>query len=196
MADSAMSVSRARTTETGEVKCYDCALPADPGYSRCEKHRALAHRRGAEWRLRNPKADKERKAAEYQRNKERVKEASRKWAAENKERKRATGKKWAAKNPDRVLNSRMKKFGLTAARYHVLLDAQGGVCAICGSVEAKGRGRMHVDHCHDAEERLGVMVVRGLLCNTCNLGVGYFKNDIGLLFKAAAYLADAPKAET
>lgn len=196
MADLAMSVGRARTTKAGEVKCYDCALPAAKGYTRCDRHRQLSSQRAKEWKRRNMESYKAKAAARYQEDKERIKAAARKWSAENKERKRAAGKKWAAKNPDRVLNSRMKKFGLTAAKYHALLDEQGGVCAICGSAEAKGRGRMHVDHCHDAEERLGVMVVRGLLCNTCNLGVGYFKNDIGLLFKAAAYLADAPKAET
>ncbi len=39
-------------------------------------------------------------------------------------------------------------------------------CDICGKPELVGAKRHHVDHCHDAD------VIRGLLCNGCNLHLG------------------------
>jgi hypothetical protein len=127
---------------------------------------------------------------QYQRRQEEVKARSRQWSAENRERKRATGKAWALANPDRVLNSRMKRFGITATQYKQLLADQGGVCAICGSADPKGRGRFAVDHDHAAEAS-GELVVRGLLCSPCNLGLGYFYDDPEKLRAAARYLSEA-----
>lgn len=81
----------------------------------------------------------------------------------------------------------MRRFGLSAAEYHARLEAQGGVCAVCGTDAPKGRGRFVVDHDHAAEAQ-GRMVVRGLLCSTCNLGLGYFQDDPCLLEAAIEYL--------
>jgi hypothetical protein len=52
------------------------------------------------------------------------------------------------------------RLGLTLDDYNRLLEAQGGVCAICGG-KPKTR-RLHVDHDHKSG------TVRGLLCFTCN----------------------------
>lgn len=53
-----------------------------------------------------------------------------------------------------------KVYGLTAAEYDALLEAQGGRCAICrGKPKSK---RLAVDHNHKTGE------VRGLLCSRCN----------------------------
>jgi hypothetical protein len=59
----------------------------------------------------------------------------------------------------------MKKLrqGLTIAQYDELLEAQGGVCAICGR-PPKNR-RLAVDHNHKTGK------IRGLLCWVCNLKV-------------------------
>lgn len=51
-------------------------------------------------------------------------------------------------------------------------------CGICGTTD----GRLHVDHCHTTGQ------VRGLLCRTCNIGLGHFKDSPELLGLAAAYL--------
>lgn len=79
-----------------------------------------------------------------------------------------------------------KKYGITKEDYDRMLEQQEGQCAICGvtspgwpSIES---GTFHVDHNHRTGE------VRGLLCSTCNQGLGYFKDDPGLLSAAAAYL--------
>lgn len=75
----------------------------------------------------------------------------------------------------------MKRYGLTAEAYEAMLAAQGGVCAICGGVDAKGR-RLSVDHDHESG------VVRALLCGGCNVALGFMRDDPTLLRAAADYL--------
>src|ERR1019366_1635613 len=77
---------------------------------------------------------------------------------------------------------RLRKFGLTQANFDALLAEQGAACAICQSRNPRGRGTFHVDHCHDTGR------IRGLLCTTCNSGLGHFKDDPARLEAAAAYL--------
>ena len=50
-------------------------------------------------------------------------------------------------------------------------------CVICGSVE-----NLVVDHCHKTN------IIRGMLCNHCNRGLGHFKDDPQLLEFARIYL--------
>lgn len=71
------------------------------------------------------------------------------------------------------------KYGLTVADYEALYDQQQGRCAICRRVPV---GRLHVDHDH------ATRVVRGLLCRSCNMGLGHFDGAAELL-RAAAYLS-------
>lgn len=60
----------------------------------------------------------------------------------------------------------------------------GDQCAICNATESLGRWpTMHVDHCHTTG------FVRGVLCDFCNKGIGFFRDDPELLRKAIAYLA-------
>lgn len=84
---------------------------------------------------------------------------------------------------------RASKYGLSIPEYKRLVEAQGGVCAICrrpetATTKAGTPKPLSVDHDHDTGE------VRGLLCSTCNVGIGMFKDDPSLLRLAAAYLAD------
>jgi hypothetical protein len=50
-------------------------------------------------------------------------------------------------------------------------------CVICGAEED-----LVVDHCHKTN------IVRGMLCNHCNRGLGHFKDDPELLEFARIYL--------
>lgn len=93
-------------------------------------------------------------------------------------------KEWQASHPENRLEQRMRRYGITAADYRRLLAEQGGGCAICGNRDSgDGRGnRLHVDHCHSTD------IVRGLLCSSCNFGLGKFEDDPARLERAAMYL--------
>lgn len=95
--------------------------------------------------------------------------ASKRWREANNERHRDNNARW--------------KYGVDHGTYDTMLAAQGGVCAIC-KTDSPGTGmeRFAIDHCH------GSKLVRGLLCNNCNNGLGRFKDDTDRLLNAAAYL--------
>lgn len=81
---------------------------------------------------------------------------------------------------------RIRRYGITETEFEQLLVTQNGVCAVCGSPPVPGTGpatkRLHVDHNHQTGK------IRGLLCNSCNRGIGYFKDDSALLRAAADYI--------
>ena len=101
----------------------------------------------------------------------------------------AATREWAEANPGEWERHRRKSYlkrtyGITPEQADDLLAAQEGRCAICGASEGDSRGfRMHIDHCHTTG------VVRGVLCNLCNAGLGNFRDDAELMQKAIAYLA-------
>jgi len=73
----------------------------------------------------------------------------------------------------------LAQHGLTIEQYEEMLKAQGGGCFICGEPREEN---LCVDHSHDTR------MVRGLLCLTCNLGLGHFKDDRRLTHAATHYL--------
>ena len=62
------------------------------------------------------------------------------------------------------------KFGLTPIEYEAMLIAQSGLCEICGGFDDDCF--LSVDHDHDTLE------LRGLLCRTCNRGLGDLKGNL------------------
>lgn len=86
-------------------------------------------------------------------------------------------------------------YGITLAQYEATLAAQGGGCAICGGATKDGR-RHFVDHDHACcpGQRTCGRCVRGILCGDCNLGIGYFDDDIKRMQTAIAYLQAASAA--
>lgn len=82
-----------------------------------------------------------------------------------------------------------KRYGIGLDDYQRMLEAQGGVCAICGQPETrvdhrtKKVSRLAVDHDHKTGD------VRGLLCHAHNNSLGHFGDDPVLLTSAIAYLA-------
>lgn len=91
------------------------------------------------------------------------------------------------RNPDLLKNEKLREtFGITLDDYKEILLKQNGVCAICGRPETstyKGKLRhLSVDHDHKTDK------VRGLLCNDCNVALGWFRDDIKVLQDAAKYL--------
>lgn len=82
--------------------------------------------------------------------------------------------------PAQKFRARLRKFGLTEHQYRALHESQLGRCAIC--LRPSPSRRLAVDHCHASG------AVRGLLCTSCNLGLGHFGDKDGLLIRAAQYL--------
>jgi len=105
------------------------------------------------------------------------------------------GKRYYRKHKDRI-NKRQKiysanignfkKYNITLGEYNILLKKQNHVCAICGEHEKTTlRGKVKklaIDHCHKTK------AIRGLLCNMCNRGLGYFRDNTKILNSAINYL--------
>lgn len=112
-------------------------------------------------------------------------------------------KEWTQKNREKVNASNRKRYnslsfeekkkrnrkqqislyGLTVEQYDAMLLEQKGVCAICGKQEAlSSKGVLSIDHDHNSGK------VRGLLCDTCNRGLGHFYDNVSLLHNAIKYL--------
>lgn len=72
------------------------------------------------------------------------------------------------------------QYGLTEQTYQELISRQGGACAIC----REDLVLAHIDHDHG----LGRKGLRGILCRSCNLGLGHARDDARVLVGAAAYL--------
>ncbi len=85
------------------------------------------------------------------------------------------------------------KYGITKDEWHWMLKEQYGKCKICNrEMEIElGTGNnsigCHVDHCHETG------TVRGLLCNSCNKGLGLFKDDVSALQSAIIYLNETSR---
>lgn len=77
----------------------------------------------------------------------------------------------------------LRKYGLTQEEYDTLYDQQLGRCAIC--LVALAEVTLHVDHDHETN------AVRGLLCHTCNCGIGFMQDSPEVLERAAQYLREA-----
>lgn len=77
------------------------------------------------------------------------------------------------------------RYGLEPETKAAMIEAQNNKCAICGYQFGQKIGDMHVDHCHTTGK------VRGLLCDLCNRGLGYFCDSPDNLNTAAQYLARA-----
>lgn len=95
------------------------------------------------------------------------------------------GDEWARKrNREHKLQMH---YGITVEQYDEMLARQGGRCAICRRTSAEAADvrkeyGLAVDHCHDTGR------VRGLLCSSCNFGLGNFQDSADLLHEAVEYL--------
>ena len=61
-------------------------------------------------------------------------------------------------------------YGITLAEYDEMFEKQKGLCNICGKPSMNGK-RLCVDHNHETGE------IRGLLCNWCNLRLGWYERN-------------------
>lgn len=73
-------------------------------------------------------------------------------------------------------------YGITLLDYELMLEAQGGRCAVCGLRPEQSQRALAVDHCHRTR------MIRGILCQLCNTGLGSFRDEPERLRRAAEYL--------
>lgn len=75
---------------------------------------------------------------------------------------------WPSSRPEAERNYRyLREYGISLADYQRMYEAAGGKCEIC----KKPQDVLRIDHDH------GTAVVRGLLCNRCNLALGQLEDS-------------------
>jgi hypothetical protein len=76
-----------------------------------------------------------------------------------------------------------KNYGVSIEEYTAKLDAQEGVCAICGGVNKNGF-RLCWDHDHKTN------LARGILCRRCNTLLGLCDDNTEILISMIGYLKE------
>jgi Recombination endonuclease VII len=177
--------------------------------TKLEKTRAYSRERMRARRAADPEGEREYMRAWRAANPKRVKAHHRAWKIANeeiyKERRQESARQWRAKNPDKIREAKRRcykanpetyklqvrrsllkrKYGLTLEQYDDLFAKQGHCCAVCKATEPGSSKGWHLDHCHETG------YLRGILCNHCNLMLGYAKDSKTTLANAIKYLCEA-----
>lgn len=75
-------------------------------------------------------------------------------------------------------------YGITIADFDLMVKQQNNQCAICQRNFSEADLKPSVDHCHESG------IVRGLLCQPCNVGLGWFRDNPDALSRAVEYLLE------
>ena len=106
------------------------------------------------------------------------------WRLLNPETYKKTNERWRINNPEKtkrmLTRQRWRSMGLDVNEVENYFSQHNNKCEICGKAQT-GKS-LAVDHCHKTNK------FRGLLCSNCNLGLGYFYDNLNLLDKAKEYL--------
>jgi hypothetical protein len=139
---------------------------------------------------------------------------TKKWRRENREKAIRSTVAWRARNPEKAVIAAKKshatarkryhsdasyrlsyafkgllaRHGITQKAYEEKIAQQGHRCAICRNASSGTKRLLFcVDHDHDTGK------IRGLLCITCNTGIGALKDDPRVLEAAIRYLKEHGK---
>lgn len=92
------------------------------------------------------------------------------------------------------------RYGLTIDDLHGIIQTQGNRCMICERTlapygmkpgrEQGGGGETHIDHDHATGK------FRGVLCRSCNQGLGKFRDDPSVLLRASLYVRSCGSMST
>ncbi len=158
---------------------------------RCRECRAKST---AEWRTKNPDRAKAASAKYQQSHKAQRAAYNKHYYASNtdyhharyvadRDGMNARAIEWQRANPEKVRNHKMRtRYGISVADYDAMLSAQGAVCLICDR-GPKTNARLVIDHDHSTG------AIRGLLCDSCNKGLGNFGDNADRLRRAIVYLS-------
>jgi len=94
---------------------------------------------------------------------------------------RVKAKEYYKNNPAKFNEYNLKKYGLTIETFKKLFEEQNGMCAICEIIFDE-KNSPCIDHSHKNN------IIRGLLCQRCNLMIGYARDNIVILKKSIQYL--------
>ena len=81
----------------------------------------------------------------------------------------------------------VRKYGINYEQRNKMVQDQNGKCAICEcelTWDHRKTTSLHVDHCHETG------TVRGILCASCNMGIGCLQDDPAILRSAVNYLIE------
>lgn len=97
----------------------------------------------------------------------------------NAEKKKTMAMEWYYAHLDKAKDNELKrKYGISLVEHQEMCAEADWRCEICG----KHTENLHVDHDHLTGK------VRGLLCASCNHGLGFFWDDQAILSLAIEYL--------
>ncbi len=139
------------------------------GMGRCKSCHIAKTR---EWALANP---------------EKVTESRKKHLSkpENRAKSNVAAKRWYENNTQRAQVTQfergLSKYGLNLLEYNQMCARQDFRCLLCDSDETP----LFVDHNHNCTP----VKARGLLCNSCNRGIGLLKDNSAVLERAALYVS-------
>jgi len=89
-------------------------------------------------------------------------------------------------DPVNRAKERARRHGISLQDLEAMSARQHGACAICKRKRARS---LAIDHCHATRK------VRGLLCDNCNPGLGFFQDSPRLLQMAIEYMVAWIRAE-
>jgi len=108
------------------------------------------------------------------------------WRHKNADRLRKKSREYYQANRDRIREyqrwyDKRRQYNLTQEQFESKLALQDGKCFLCGEPPKPGKV-LAVDHDHKTGQ------IRALLCNKCNLTLGYVQDNTELLSKMVQYL--------
>lgn len=119
--------------------------------------------------------------AYYNANKVAQAEYAKRYNLENKEKRAVWKNAYYQRNRELITE---KRYGMNPGEYRILMDKQGGKCAICADERRNGAKYLVVDHNHETGK------VRKLLCPSCNTAIGVLLESISYMEKLKVYLLE------
>ena len=121
-----------------------------------------------QWRKNNPDKVRANSRRWRKNNPDKVREYNQTWRENNPDKVKGYAANYRKNNPEKVRDHSIRKsWGFGADRYDSLIAEFGGKCECCGTTED-----LRLDHCHETGR------IRGVLCNTHNLGLGKIGDTI------------------
>jgi len=172
--------------------CRDCGAPHIYAHFQChkcylrdyyKKNSDFLRQQAETWYKENPERAKSARRKYYKENRAEILEKTCKYQHNHKNQHAASARKCHLK----------KHRGIDEVRYASQLHKQGGLCAICKASTPGGRyANWFIDHDHAccSGSRSCAKCFRGLLCVTCNWGLGSFKDDERVLAAAIKYMQE------